>query len=194
MQKIWTVSALGLLLLTGCTVPGAVVGGAATAGVAASQERGFQQGVSDTWIETQVSQLLFEKQVDELFRAVNVTVHEGRVLLTGAVKSPDLMVEAVRLSWKVEGVREVINELRVEGATGLVQDSKDLWINTQLRTRLTFAKDIAAINYSIETVNGVVYLMGIAQSQDELARVEEHARNIAGVQKVVSYVRVKGAG
>ena len=47
------------------------------------------------------------------------------------------------------------------------------------------------VNYSIETINGVIYVMGIAQSQDELDRVVNHARNISGVQRVVSYVRLK---
>ena len=39
-------------------------------------------------------------------------------------------------------------------------------------------------------MHGVVYLMGVAQSPDELERVIEHARNIAYVERVVSYVRL----
>jgi osmotically-inducible protein OsmY len=40
-------------------------------------------------------------------------------------------------------------------------------------------------------VNGTVYVMGIAQSQAEVDRVRDHARQLAYVRRVVSYVRVK---
>ena len=36
-----------------------------------------------------------------------------------------------------------------------------------------------------------VYLLGVAQSQNELARVEAHARNQSYVRRVISHVRVK---
>ncbi len=49
------------------------------------------------------------------------------------------------------------------------------------------------MNYSIETVNGVVYLIGVAQSQEELDRVINHARQISYVRRIVSHVRIKGA-
>jgi osmotically-inducible protein OsmY len=40
-------------------------------------------------------------------------------------------------------------------------------------------------------VDGVVYLMGIAQDQAELDRVRDLARHTSGVKDVVSYVRLK---
>ena len=52
--------------------------------------------------------------------------------------------------------------------------------------------DISDVNYTVETVNGIVYLMGIARSRPELDKVTTHARNIAGVQKVISHVRLSG--
>jgi osmotically-inducible protein OsmY len=56
---------------------------------------------------------------------------------------------------------------------------------------MTFDKKILAINYSIETVNGIVYLIGIAQNQEELDRVIAHARAIDYVRQIKSHVRVK---
>ena len=52
---------------------------------------------------------------------------------------------------------------------------------------MTFDKYIQSINYSIETVHGAVYLMGVAQSQEELDRVIKLARRIKGVSEVISY-------
>ena len=43
----------------------------------------------------------------------------------------------------------------------------------------------------LAAVGGVVYLMGIAQSQAELDRVTGHARNQSYVRRVVSHVRIK---
>ena len=52
-------------------------------------------------------------------------------------------------------------------------------------------REVLSINYSIETVNGTVYLLGIAQDDAELVRVIEHARGIENVKRVVSHVVVK---
>ena len=51
--------------------------------------------------------------------------------------------------------------------------------------------EIADINYTFDTVNGVVYILGIAQDREELDRVTTHASNIAGVAKVVSHAVLK---
>ena len=61
----------------------------------------------------------------------------------------------------------------------------------QLKAKLLIDKDVSAVNYSVDAVRGIVYLMGIAQSQDELDRVIGYARNIRYVQKVVNHVLLK---
>jgi osmotically-inducible protein OsmY len=62
---------------------------------------------------------------------------------------------------------------------------------TELRSRLLFAKNIQSVNYSIEAVNGTVYLLGVAQDQAELDRVLDVARNVNYVRRVVSHVLMK---
>ncbi len=74
---------------------------------------------------------------------------------------------------------------------GSLDYSRDVWITAQLRSKITFDSEILAINYSIETVNKVVYLMGVAQSEAEIDRVIRYARNIDYVRKVVNHVRIK---
>jgi osmotically-inducible protein OsmY len=107
------------------------------------------------------------------------------------VPEQEMRLEAIRIAWQPEGVQEVINEVRVEEQTGGADDfALDTWISTELKAKLVFDKEVSSINYSIETVHGVVYLMGVAQSPIELDRVVEHARNIAYVERVVSYVRL----
>ncbi len=127
-----------------------------------------------------------------MFAKLDLTVNEGRVLITGIVQNPEARVEAVRLAWQPKGVKQVINEIRVDKSEGFTGYARDTWITARLRTAITFDKHISSINYTIDTVAGTVYLMGAAQSQAELDRVTRTARTIPDVKRVVSYVRIVG--
>jgi len=178
-------------LASGCVE--AVVGGAAATGVAASQERGLGGAAGDLQIRTEIN-YLWLKHDEKMYTAVGLNVHEGRVLLTGKVPTPQARVDAVRLAWQAKNVKEVINEIQVEEPGGIGEYASDAWISNQLRARLLFDVDISSINYSVVTVDGTVYLMGIARSQAELDRVTTHARDISNVRRVISYVRVRQPG
>ena len=166
-----------------------IIGGAATAGVAAYQERGISGVAADTTTATKLRAKLLEAD-DKLFRDVGIEVYEGRVLLTGRVATEDMRAEAVKLAWSVDSTKDVINELLVSESP-LSDMANDSWITAKLTSKITVDEKIFSINYSIETVGGVIYLIGIAQDQAELDRVINHARNIDSVQRVVSHVRVK---
>ena len=68
---------------------------------------------------------------------------------------------------------------------------RDRWISAQLETALLLDMAVLHINYDIETVNGVVYLIGIVQEEGELARVVGHASAIPGVRHVADHVTAK---
>ena len=173
--------------LTGCV--GMIIGGAATAGVAAYQERGIMGVAADTETATRVRAKILESD-NQLFGDVSVEVYEGRVLLTGRVPSEEKRAEAVKISWSVVKVKDVINEVAVS-ENPLLDLANDTWITTKLKSKMTFDKDILAINYSIETVGAVIYLIGIAQDKAELQRVLNHARSIDYVKRVVNHVHIK---
>ncbi len=174
--------------LGGCV--GAAVGGGAAVATAAAQERGFRGAIDDTVIRARINDLWLAHS-EEMFRVVGLSVVEGRILLTGKVPNAQMRIDAVRLTWKARGVREVINEIKVTGEGGPASYARDAWISAQLKSKILFDKQILSINYSIETVDRVIYLMGIAQNQTELTRAINHARTMAYVKKVVSYVVLK---
>ena len=116
---------------------------------------------------------------------------EGRVLLTGNVPRPQDRIDVARVVWQTKGVREVLNELEIKDRSTLGDYAKDVWITTQLQIKLMGDATIYNINYSVDTLNGVVYLFGIAQDEKELNRVTGHARTIKGVVKVISHVVFK---
>ena len=181
--------AAGASLTLGACTPVAIGTGVAV-GVAASQERGLKGAAADTKIRFQINQLWFEESTS-LYGKINLQVQEGRVLLTGQVPGPEARVTAVRLAWQAEDVIEVINEIEIGDKSSLLDVARDQWIAAQLRARLVGDAAIASINYSIETVNGSVYLIGVAQNQAELDRVLAYARNIRYVRRVLNYMRLK---
>lgn len=182
---------LSPLLLGGCTGLGLMTGAAAVTGISAAQEGGIPRAIDDAKIKLKINEAWFQYDVDA-FRKLSTTVNQGRVLITGVVQDPAQRVEAVRLVWLVEGVTQVINEIRVADSAGVTGFVKDAWITSRLRGSLTLDRGVQSINYSIDTVQGVVYLMGVAQNQAELNRVIETARTISGVKQVVSYVKLAG--
>ena len=184
--------AAGAGLALGACAP-LVIGAGVTAAVVASQERGLEGAAADTKIRLEIDRLWLQESA-ALFTQINLQVQEGRVLLSGQVPEPEARVTAVRLAWRAEGVAEVINEIEVNDGSTLMDAARDEWIAAQLRTRLVGDAAIASINYSIETVNGAVYLIGIAQDQAELDRVIAYAKNIAYVRRVLNYVRIKTPG
>jgi len=183
-----SVAAVLGLSLQGCV--GTVVGVGATAGTAAMEERGLSGAADDTALRLRINALLSNKD-ERLWRKVGMQVYMGRVLLTGTVDTPEMRAEAVKLAWTAEGVKEVINEIQLAGAAGASGFARDTWISTQLKSALLFDKQVSSINYSIETVAGTVYLIGLAQDQRELDRVMNHARGLSYVKKVVNYVQIK---
>jgi osmotically-inducible protein OsmY len=191
MKFLFGLAIVLLLTTTACTPVGMATGAAASVGIASQTEEGLGGTASDIRIKILISDLWFRYSV-EAFGKLSLTVQQGRVLITGIVQNPDQRVEAVRLAWQVAGVKQVINEIRVADSEGLPGYVHDKWISTRIRTALTFDGGVYSINYSIETVQGSVYLMGIARSQAELDRVIEIARTVPGVKQVISYITLGG--
>ncbi|MGQ0662736.1 MAG: BON domain-containing protein [Pseudomonadota bacterium] len=177
-------------LALGACVESTVVGVGATAGVAAAQERGIKGAVSDTAIGIEINHYWLQKDHTFLL-TLYLQIHEGRVLVTGTVKDPQARADAIQLAWQASGVREVLNEIEVATAGDIGAYARDVAASAELRARLLVAREVSSVNYHVETVGGVVYLIGVAQDQAELDRVLDIARNLRNVRRVVSHVLMK---
>lgn len=178
------------LFLSGC-VP-ALIGGAAGVGAAAVKEKGLGGSINDTQISSKIKVNLYAKD-PELHQKVGVNVQNGEVLLTGSVPDQKTHLEVIKMCWEVPGVNRVIDNIGVSTKNGTFgETASDAWITTKIKSSTLFTRDVQSVNYSIKTVSGVVYIMGIAQDKAELDRVLECARSVDNVKKVVSYVRIKG--
>ena len=189
MRNSMLLALSAITFLSGC-VPLFIGGGTETA-VVVAQERSVGDAVDDAGILFNIKDQFIRQEDKDVFLNVEVKVVEGRVLLTGNVDKPESQIEAVRLTWLVGGVTEVINEIQINDQSGIWNYTRDVWVSTQVRSRMLFAKDIRSINYSVITVNQVVYLMGVAQSQEELKKATYLASTTSYVKRVVSHVRLK---
>jgi osmotically-inducible protein OsmY len=185
MRTKLAVAILALALLPGCV--GVVVGAAATGAVAGLQERGFAGTANDNAIALSINHQWLQRS-EKMFAALQTQIYEGRVLISGAVTDPDMRAEAIQLAWKAEGVREILNEIEITNEGGLRAYAKDTWSANELRSRLLFARGVNSINYSVEVVNGTVYLLGVSADQAEHDRVIGIARNMANVRRVVTHI------
>ena len=186
-----------VLLLAALTLPAALsacvglaVGGAATVGLAGYDERGIDGVANDLKIAMDIRARWLDKDANIPIK-VSVEVNEGRALLTGLVPNEKMRADAVGEAYKVIGVKQVLNEIQVAPSTGAVDFSRDAWVTTQIKSKLTFDEKVMAVNFHVETVNGTVYLIGIARTAGERDQVVNISRGIGYVRRVVDHIRVK---
>jgi osmotically-inducible protein OsmY len=185
-MKTTAILAAAGLLLAGCG-PAALVGGGAVVATSVAQERSTMDALNDNAIELSIANELLNHS-RRLFGDVGVKVTEGRVVLTGTVPTREDKVTATKIAWGTEGVTSVADELIVgedSGARGYLRDAR---ISNTLRLKLLTDTKVSSVNYNVETVDGVVYLTGLARSKRELERAVWHARRVEGVERVVSHV------
>lgn len=177
-----------LLAATGLSGCATAVLGVGTAAVAASTtEKGLTTSVNDAAIVTKIKDRFVQSNFS-LVTAVDVSVNDGSVLMTGKVKTPEEKVQATRIAWEIKGVREVVNELQVSDTSSLKDLAKDLAASATLRGKLIADSDISSLNFNIDVVNGTIYLSGIATDAAEMNRVVAHAQEVRFTRKVVNYI------
>ena len=171
--------------LSGCA--GAMVGVGTAAVAASTTEKGFSTSVSDGVIFTKLKERFIQVNAS-LLTSAEITVNDGAVLFTGKVKTPENKIEATKLAWEIKGVREVVNELQVTDPSSIRDIAKDLAASATLRGKMIADQDISSLNFSIDVVNGIVYLSGVASSPEEMNKVVSHAENLRFSQEVVNYI------
>jgi len=127
----------------------------------------------------------------DMFSQVAVDVSGGRVLLSGAVDEPETRVWAVEIAWKTPGVKSVISEIEIQDMSSLKDFAKDVVIAAQARAAMFHDKDINPANYTVDAINGTLYLMGAPASKDELERTEKILDKVRGVKKILNRTVVK---
>lgn len=183
---------LAVFSLSGCLQT--VFTGAAGSAVELAKDRDAKQALTDARISAGIKADLIKNGVREYFTKIKVDVVEGRVLLTGSIEKDADALKAVEIAWDQKGVEEVVNELKVDEKSdhfSLAQYTRDVMITSQVKSKTFIDRQVKFVNYTIVTVDNVVYIFGIARSEEELAKVASISSNVRGVERVVSHVKIK---
>jgi len=172
------------LMTTGCST-------VMTAGVKKGDERNFARSLNDVNASRAITARMSRVEGFTL-AGVDVEVAEGIVVLSGNVPREEDRIEAERIAWSGPTVVQVGNEILIKEKQGVIRNTKDGVLNNSVRARLVATKAVKARNYSVEVNDGVVYLLGVARTPEELALAAQIASTTKGTVEVISYVRVAG--
>jgi hyperosmotically inducible protein len=124
---------------------------------------------------------------------IKLLAHDGEVSLIGHV-SPDQATALTQIAESTHGVNNV-------DTSRLITHEKPTLINDSLltakvkgayvREKIWSEKDIALQTIHVKTVAAVVYLTGTITTKAQAVNAIKIAKNIAGVKKVVSDLKVK---
>ena len=116
---------------------------------------------------------------------ISAKVIDGNIFLSGKVDEPEEKLKIIKMAWETKGARSVQSVVTIKGKTNFKNTAKDVLITSQLRTALLFNKLTKSSNYTIDTINGKIYIFGIAMTEDEKKKVISEANEIHGVKEVV---------
>ena len=123
---------------------------------------------------------------------IHVTTYHGVVRLTGGVHDPRQKEMAEKTAQSVGGVRRIINEIIVlpdssmekEQKRTLKQGAKDKWLETSIRSRLLYHKQLGGLNLGIHAHNGIVTVRGTVASKEQKKIIEQIIRDTRGVKSI----------
>lgn len=158
---------------------------------ACASRQSMGEQVDDATLQMRVGRaLIADPQTSRM--EIDVDVVDGVVYLKGDVDSEEEKMQAARVAANTVGVKEVKNDLQIEGMMPEGEDARsDIAIRTSVGTRLLADPDTSRMNIDVDVVNGVVYLTGIVGSEREKKAAERLVRGVEGVQDVKNELQVQ---
>ena len=152
----------------------------------ATSESDSAQPGTDTWITTKVKADLLATDGVEGTK-INVTTINGVVTLAGVLESKAQVDTAIAVARGIEGVKGLeTSALKTAGMNETVSDEpgSDTWITTKVKTDLLATEGVDGTKINVTTVNGVVTLAGVLDSQAQVDKALAVTRAIEGVKSV----------
>ena len=167
---------------------GVASGGVFGAGVSiALDPRTIGTQIDDTIMEKNLTGKLLVENKDYILK-IKTKVLDGRIFVTGKVDTPEEKLKITKMAWEIKGARSVRNDLKIKDKFNFKQSAKDLLITSQLRSAIIFNKKVKSANYNIDTYKKIIYIYGIARTEDERKEVLKESKEILDVENVVSSI------
>ena len=170
------------LLLNSCTIVVSTAG--SLVGNATTSTRGFSGTIEDTYLMSKIVSKITLMKLSN-FSNITVSVNNGRVLLAGNIENQEKRLELIKKVWWIDGVKEVLNELEIGPRTSFSEKAEDFVFEAKIEKRLLFEPGIFSNNYSVDVVNGKVYVMGISSDIEEKTKVENFLNNMNDIKKLI---------
>jgi len=154
-----------------------------------SDPRSIGTQIDDATITAKVKLKLIEDPITKA-RKIDVDTVNGVVTLTGVVESEKEIKRAIEIARNVEGVKKVVNNLSVE-KRGIKSYLSDKEITVKVKLKLIEDPDLKALSIDVDTVNGVVTLTGVVESEYQKKKAIEYAKSVSGVVKVIDNLQIK---
>jgi hyperosmotically inducible periplasmic protein len=173
-KRFWSLAfgALLLLLAVGC-----------------SSTQTVGEEIDDATITTKVEARLTADPDVSAFN-VDADTNEGVVRLSGTVETAEAKAEAEKLARETEGVRRVINDIKV-GERTMGDRMSDTAITTKIKAKITGHPDLSPFNINVDTKDGVVTLRGTVKSEASKNEAERVAKDTEGVLRVQNMLEVE---
>ena len=174
--------------LQSCAAP--IIGGMSAVAISSSaQEKGLGTSINDKVIYVKLRNAIYEWN-PSVSQNISISVDNGSILVTGQIKNIDEKIKLTKVIWEVNGVEEVNNKVQISEINNLKNIAKDLASLGEIRARLMASKKLNSLNFSIDVVNNVAYISGIASTEEEVAIVTQIAQEARFVKEVQNFVKV----
>ena len=174
--------------LQSCAAP--VIGGVgAIAFSSSAQEKGLGTSIKDKMIYVKLRNAIYDWN-PSVSENISISVDDGSILVTGKLKNIDTKVELTKVIWEIKGVKEVNNKVQISETNDIKNIAKDLASLGEIRARLMASKKLNSLNFSIDVVNNIAYISGIASNEEEISIVIQIAREARFIKEVQNFVKV----
>ena len=174
-------------LVNSCTIVVSTAG--SLVGNATTSSRGFSGTVEDTYLMSKIVSKITLMKLSN-FSNITVSVNNGKVLLAGNIENHEKRLELTKKVWWIDGVEEVYNELEIRPPISFSEKTEDFIFEAKIKKRLLFESGIFSNNYSVDVVNGNVYVMGISSDIEEKTKVENFLNNMNDIKKLILLVDI----
>ena len=137
----------------------------------------------DKLAETLIMKKIILNDYKQVFLTVRVI--DGTAILSGRVEKAEDKLKMTKFAWETAGIKAVRNDIIIADETSFKQRAKDILISSQFNAALLVNKKINSRNYNSETINGKIYVYGMAKTTAEMEEVIKEGKLIPDVVEVV---------
>ena len=137
----------------------------------------------DKLAETLIMKKIILNDYKQVFLTVRVI--DGTAILSGRVEKAEDKLKMTKFAWETAGIKAVRNDIIIADETSFKQRAKDILISSQFNAALLINKKINSRNYNSETINGKIYVYGMAKTTAEMEEVIKEGKLIPDVVEVV---------